>query len=87
MAKQIDVDRCTACDACLSECPNDGISVTAGAYIIDPRLCTECAGMFAESRCVSVCPTDAVVDVYPREEDEVLISRAADLHPNLFPRD
>ena len=87
MAKQINPDRCIQCDACLSECPNDGITVVNEAYVIDPRLCTECAGMFAESRCVSVCPADAVEDAFPREEAEVLISRAADLHPSLFPRD
>lgn len=87
MAKQIIMDRCIECDACLSECPNDGIAIVAEEYVIDPRFCTECAGMFAESRCVTVCPVDAIEDAFPREEEEVLISRAADLHPGLFPRD
>lgn len=87
MAKRINTERCIQCDACVTECPNDGITVADSQYVIDPRLCTECAGMFADSRCVEVCPADAVEDVYPREEAEVLISRAADLHPGLFPRD
>ena len=87
MAKQINEDRCIQCDACLTECPNDGILVVDDVYRIEPGLCTECAGMFEKSRCVDVCPVDAVEDALPREEDEVLISRAADLHPGLFPRD
>lgn len=87
MAKLINMDRCIQCDACLPECPNEGIQVVNTVFIIDPRLCTECAGLHAESRCLTVCPTDAVEDAYPREEAEVLLSRAALLYPNGLPTD
>jgi len=86
MAKQINQNRCVQCNACLPECPNEGITVVNTIYVIDPRLCTECAGMYARSLCATVCPTDAV-EQGAREEPEILISRAADLHPGRFPRD
>jgi ferredoxin len=86
MAKTINQDLCIQCDLCLNECPNEGIAVVEDQYIIDPRLCTECAGVYETSRCSDVCPVDAVEDG-PAEEAETLISRAADVSPQGFPRD
>ncbi|HDL3902377.1 TPA: 4Fe-4S binding protein, partial [Mannheimia haemolytica] len=31
--------KCTNCDMCLPECPNEAISVGDDIYIIDPVLC------------------------------------------------
>lgn len=46
---------CSACDACLDECPNEAI--TAGRpYTINPDLCTECVGHYDEPECVAMCP-------------------------------
>lgn len=46
---------CSACDACLSECPNEAI--TAGKiYSIDPEKCTECVGHYDTPECVEMCP-------------------------------
>lgn len=48
-------ETCSACDACLSECPNDAI--TAGKrYSIDPDKCTECVGHYDTPECVEMCP-------------------------------
>jgi ferredoxin len=89
MAKIIIEDKCIQCGACIPVCPNDGIEEKDdGLYQIDPALCTECAGMFSDSQCVTVCPTDAIEDDPAHQEAaEVLIGRAADIHPGIFPRD
>lgn len=51
---------CSACDACLSECPNDAI--TAGRpYVIDPDKCTECVGFFDTPQCLDVCPVNGAI--------------------------
>ena len=46
-------DDCTACDACIDECPVEAIS-EGDIYKIDPELCTDC------DACVDVCPVDAI---------------------------
>lgn len=51
---------CSACDACLSECPNHAI--TAGKpYMIDPKKCTECVGFFDNPQCVDMCPVKGAI--------------------------
>jgi ferredoxin len=54
-------DQCVNCDVCEPECPNGAISAGADYYVIDPRLCTECVGHFAEPQCVQVCPVECIV--------------------------
>lgn len=46
---------CSACDACLSECPNQAIT-KGKPYVIDAAKCTECVGFFDEPQCVEMCP-------------------------------
>ncbi|MEN9444087.1 MAG: hypothetical protein RIS47_977 [Bacteroidota bacterium] len=46
-------DDCTACGACMSECPVDAIS-EGDIYSIDPSLCTDCGA------CADVCPVEAI---------------------------
>ncbi len=53
MAYFIEPDLCTACGACLDECPVDAIS-EGDYYVIDPDLCTDCAA------CAEVCPVEAI---------------------------
>ncbi len=59
MALMITSD-CTACDACLPECPTEAIS-EGDPYTIDPDLCIECVGVNDSPACASVCPVDCCV--------------------------
>ena len=52
---------CTACDACVSPCPNEAISAGNPIYVIDAAKCTECVGAHDESQCVQVCPADCII--------------------------
>jgi ferredoxin len=45
---------CTACNACLEECPTDSIIESKPIYLIDADTCTDCVA------CVQVCPVDAI---------------------------
>ena len=53
-------DQCINCDVCEPECPNGAISQGPEIYVIDPDLCTECVGHFAEPQCQKVCPVDCI---------------------------
>lgn len=63
-------DECINCDVCEPECPNDAISQGDEIYDIDPNLCTECVGHFAEPQCIEVCPVDCIVKDPDNEESE-----------------
>jgi ferredoxin len=60
MAMLITID-CVNCNLCELECPNEAISPTENAYIIDPGKCTECVGHFERQQCVQVCPADCII--------------------------
>jgi ferredoxin len=53
-------DECISCGACEPECPNQAITEGDSIYQIDPDKCTECVGAHDSSKCVEVCPVDAV---------------------------
>lgn len=80
MALLID-ENCTACDACLSPCPNDAITAGDPIYVIDPLKCTECVGAEDEPQCQLVCPADCIVP-HPdfRETPEELQAKYESLH-------
>jgi ferredoxin len=46
-------DECTACGACIDECPTEAIS-EGDIYVIDAELCTDCGA------CADVCPVEAI---------------------------
>jgi len=80
MATMITSD-CINCGACEPECPNNAISAGDPVYVIDPLLCTECVGFHDYEACAAVCPVDVcVTDPNNIESEEVLISRARELH-------
>lgn len=45
---------CTACGACVDECPVDAISEGDPIFVINQDECTNCGS------CVDVCPSDAI---------------------------
>jgi NAD-dependent dihydropyrimidine dehydrogenase PreA subunit len=53
MAFIIDKELCTACGACMDECPSESIS-EGDVYSIDPETCTDCGA------CADVCPVEAI---------------------------
>ena len=81
MATMITTD-CINCGACEPECPNNAISQGETIFVIDPQLCTECVGFHDYEACAAVCPVDCcVTDPNNIESEEVLITRARELHP------
>lgn len=55
-------DRCIACWACVTVCPNAAIAHVEGAFVIDPQRCTECMGDYPSAQCASICPVEAAIE-------------------------
>lgn len=69
-------DECINCDVCEPECPNGAISAGEEIYIINPNLCTECVGHYAEPQCQLVCPVDCIpLDPERRETQDELMAK------------
>ena len=67
---------CINCDVCEPVCPNHAISQGPEIYEIDPDLCTECVGHFAEAQCVKVCPVNCIpLDPANAETPEQLMAK------------
>ena len=67
---------CINCDVCEPVCPNHAIAQGAEIYQIDPDLCTECVGHFAEAQCVQVCPVNCIpLDPDHAETPEQLLAK------------
>ena len=62
-------DKCTNCDMCLPECPNEAISIGEVIYVIDPALCTECVGHYDTQTCEKVCPISKCIITDPAHID------------------
>lgn len=55
MAYVIDPQVCSACAACVEECPMGAIAENdLGQYGIDPEICTDCGS------CADICPEEAI---------------------------
>lgn len=62
MAMFIRQEDCISCYACEKECPTKAISHDEESmFEIDPRLCTECEGLYEEPQCVAICPIDGCI--------------------------
>jgi len=58
---QVDQEKCTGCEACVSVCPVEAISIVDGMAQIDANKCIDCG------RCDQVCPQGAIYsDVKPQ---------------------
>ena len=81
MALQV-LENCTACDACVIECPNEAISIGDPIYIIDAFRCTECVGAHDEPQCQPVCPVDDCIVPNPdfHESKEELLEKYEQLN-------
>jgi ferredoxin len=81
MALKIEAN-CTACDACVLECPNDAISEGEPIYIINALLCTECVGAEDEPQCQLECPVNDCIIKDPDwdESEEQLLEKYESLH-------
>ncbi len=75
-------DTCTACDACVLDCPNDAITEGDPIYVIDPLRCTECVGEYDEPQCQLVCPVDECIlgDPEFQETEDELQAKYEQLH-------
>ncbi len=54
MPAQVDAEKCTGCESCVSECPAEAISMKDDVAVVDDDECTECGV------CVDVCPAEAI---------------------------
>lgn len=61
--------KCTNCDMCDPECPNEAISFGTEIYEIDPDKCTECLGHYDKPTCQSVCPISNCIIKDPKNEE------------------
>lgn len=75
-------DNCTACDACVPECPNEAITAGNPIYVIDALKCSECVGAHDEPQCRMVCPVDDCIVDNPdfRESQDELLAKYQSLH-------
>jgi ferredoxin len=56
MSYKVNVDDCTNCAACDSECAVEAILEKDGKRWIEPDKCVDCGA------CVGACPVDAIVE-------------------------
>lgn len=51
---KVDSTTCVACNACVSVCPTEAITMVDSKAVIDPEKCIGCGA------CAPVCPTKAI---------------------------
>ncbi|MCP5068596.1 MAG: YfhL family 4Fe-4S dicluster ferredoxin [bacterium] len=75
-------DACVNCGACLTICPNGGISRGHERVVLSADLCTECVGFNSSLQCAEVCPIDLCIirDPNHAETEAVLFERAKRNH-------
>ncbi len=54
MAANVDVEKCTGCESCVTECPSEAISMDEEKAVVDADECVDCGV------CVDACPVEAI---------------------------
>jgi len=54
MAAIVNIEKCTACETCVDECPASAITMENEKAKVDQDLCVDCGS------CVDVCPSEAI---------------------------
>ncbi len=54
MPANVDKEKCTGCETCVSECPSEAISMVDEKADVDPEACIDCGV------CVDACPEEAI---------------------------
>ena len=54
MPAKVDNEKCTGCEACVSECPSEAISMVDEKAVINEETCIDCGV------CVDACPDEAI---------------------------
>lgn len=60
MALQI-IESCVNCWACEPLCPSKAIYEAKPHFLIDPDMCTECEGDYADHQCSTICPIEGAI--------------------------
>ena len=78
---------CTACQLCVSECPNDVLRPsTDWNKLMQPTMSYERGYCRPEcSRCSAVCPTGAILNIKPEEKVSIQIGHAVWIKKNCIP--
>lgn len=62
---QIRKDRCLGCGLCVSNCPQQAITLLSGQAEIDNNRCNHCG------LCLGVCPRGAIIERTPVSKNEL----------------
>ena len=54
MPANVDGEKCTGCESCVSECPSEAIDMAEDKAVVDGGECTDCGV------CVEACPVEAI---------------------------
>jgi len=54
MPANVDGEKCTGCESCVSECPSEAISMADDKAVVDADECVDCGV------CVDACPVEAI---------------------------
>jgi len=54
MPAKVDEQKCTGCEACVEECPNEAISMVNDKAVVDVDTCIDCGV------CIDACPAEAI---------------------------
>jgi Fe-S-cluster-containing hydrogenase component 2 len=54
MPAQVDEEKCTGCESCVSECPSEAIKMDEDKAVVDAEACIDCGV------CVDACPEEAI---------------------------